>query len=198
MLKTQAGQYGLEILAYCLMTNHVHLVVLPHKSDSLAKGIGRTHFMYTQYVNRLHGRSGHLWQGRFYSALLDDHHLLAAIRYLERNPIRAKIVRRADNYPWSSATAHLGREDTRGLIDLTRWREMSRGLDWERQLREPQDEQVVARLRMHTHTGRPLGSDQFISKLETLVGRRLRALPVGRPKIKKPMKKSLKNKHKNR
>jgi putative transposase len=71
LLTEQAGTYGLEVLGYCLMTNHVHLVAVPHAEDALAKAVGRTHFRYSQYINRFHRRCGHLWQGRFYSCALD-------------------------------------------------------------------------------------------------------------------------------
>ena len=94
LLRGLAEQSGLEVHAYCLMTNHVHLVATPQTETALAAAIGRTHFRYTQYVNRLHGRSGHLWQGRFCSTALDDDHFWWVMRYVERNPVRAGLVRR--------------------------------------------------------------------------------------------------------
>ncbi|MCU0914657.1 MAG: transposase [Planctomycetes bacterium] len=106
LLQEQAGRYGLEVLAYSLMTNHVHLVAIPQAEDALAKAVGRTHFRYTQYLNRFHGRSGHLWQGRFYSCALEGRHVWTAIKYVELNPMRAKLCRRAWEYVWSSAAAH--------------------------------------------------------------------------------------------
>ena len=93
ILKEQSEKYGLQVEGWCLMTNHIHLVALPHGEDSLAKAVGRTHWLYTQYVNRLHGRSGHLWQNRFYSCMLSPMHFLSAMRYIESNPVRAKICR---------------------------------------------------------------------------------------------------------
>jgi len=188
MLGRQSEKFGLRVLGYCLMTNHVHLIAVPQREESLAKAVGRTHFAYTQYVNRLHGRSGHLWQNRFHSCALDDEHYWAAMRYVERNPVRAGLVRRAWRYPWSSAAAHCGGRDDTGLLDLDAWAEESVGWDWRAALREPQDERIVAALRLGTSRGRPLGSDSFISKLEHLVGRRLRPLPVGRPRKKKTKK----------
>ena len=80
------------------MTNHVHLILTPHNDEALAKAIGRTHFIYTQYINRLHQRSGHLWQNRFYSCPLDNRRFLEAMPYIECNPVRAGIVRK----PWRS------------------------------------------------------------------------------------------------
>ena len=89
-------RYDVRVLGWCLMSNHVHLIVRPGKADSLAKGIGRTHFRYAQYINRLHGRSGHLWEGRFHTCALDEEHFRTAMRYVEQNPVRARIKRR----PW--------------------------------------------------------------------------------------------------
>ncbi len=86
LLQEQAQKYGLEVLAYCLMDNHVHLVAIPHEEEALAQAVGRTHFRYTQYINRFHQCSGHLWQGRFYSCALDGRHLWPALKYVELNP----------------------------------------------------------------------------------------------------------------
>ena len=93
-LKERSERYGVKILGYCLMTNHVHLVAVPRAAESLSKGIGGTHLQYARYVNRLHGRSGHLWQGRFFSIPLDAAHAVFAVRYVERNPVRARMVRK--------------------------------------------------------------------------------------------------------
>ena len=182
LLRRYCDVCGLEIIGYCLMTNHVHLLARPSSEQSLARTIGRTHFLYTQYINRLHGRSGHLWQNRFYSCALDEAHLWSALRYVERNPVRAKMVRAAWEYAWSSAAAHCGGSDPTGLIRMDRWRELSEGLNWREMLREPEDAEDARRLRLHTHTGRPLGSDRFLSKVELAMGRRVRALSVGRPR----------------
>ena len=184
ILKRQSEKYGLRVLGYCLLTNHVHLIVVPEAEESLAKGVGRTHFLYAQYVNRLHGRSGHLWQNRFHSCVLDEDHFWSAMRYVERNAVRAKMVRRVWRYPWASAAAHCGQRDPSGLLDLAAWAKESVGWDWPAALREPQDEKLTAAVRLGTSRGRPLGSDSFVSKLEKLVGRRLRPLPVGRPRKK--------------
>ncbi len=104
-LAERAERFELEVLGYCLMTNHVHLVVRPYTEDALGKGVGRTHFRHSQYVNRFHGRSGHLWQGRFHSCALDEEHFWWALRYVEQNPVRAELVRRAWEYGWSSGPA---------------------------------------------------------------------------------------------
>lgn len=185
MLALQCEKYGLEVLGYCLMTNHLHVVAKPLREESLAKAIGRTHFFYTQYVNGLHGRTGHLWHSRFYSCALDEAHFWQALRYVERNPVRAKMVGRAWEYAWSSASVHTGDSEGTGLIDVEAWRHMSEGRDWKEVLSQPEDEDEVSGLWMNTRTGRPLGSDRFLSKVEAMLGRRVRALSVGRPKKRK-------------
>jgi putative transposase len=181
LLKEQADKYSLELIGYCLMSNHIHIVAVPHEQDSLAKAIGRTHFRYTQYINRFHRRSGHLWQGRFYSCALDERHFWLAMKYIELNPVRARLCRKPWRYVWSSAAGHCGGEDESGLLDLTGWHKQMDAARWRDLLTKPDDEQQLARLRLCTSRGRPLGSDKFIAKLETLLGRRLRPLPRGRP-----------------
>lgn len=182
ILAEQAGKCGLKVLGYCLMTNHVHLVAIPHEEDSLAKAVGRTHFLYSQYINYVHKRSGHLWQGRFYSCALDQRHLWQAMKYVELNPVRARLCRAAWRYAWSSAAAHTDEKAQSDLLNLRRWYKQFSSQQWRRELGEGLSEEEVARIRLRTRTGRPLGSDGFVSKLETLLGRRVRALPVGRPR----------------
>ena len=185
ILREQAERFGLSVSGYCLMTNHVHLIATPAGPESLAKAVGRTHWLYTQYVNRLHGRSGHLWQNRFYSCALDEGHFWKAMAYVERNPVRARLVRRPRRWPWSSAAAHCGEADNTGLLDVEAWKDLLAGADWREVLRERLEEADVAALRHATGRGRPLGSDRFLAKLERALGRRLRPLPVGRPRNRK-------------
>jgi len=133
----------------------------------------------------MHGRTGHIWQNRFYSCPLDANHYFTALSYIEQNPVRAKMVRSPWTYRWSSAGFHVGMEAEFGLIDKNRWHAQSSGIDWKKILQSKPDRIDLDRLRIHCRTGRPLGTDKFISKLETAIGRRLRALPVGRPKKSK-------------
>jgi len=172
----------MRVQGYCLMTNHVHLVAIPEKKESLAKAIGRTHFCYSQYINRFHKRSGHLWQGRFYSCALDERHFWLAMRYIELNPVRVKLCRKPWRYEWSSAAPHIDKHAESELLKLSCWYNMISASQWREELADGIDEQQVARLRENTHTGRPLGSDSFLSKCEKLIGRRVRPLPIGRPK----------------
>ena len=186
ILAEEAGKYGLEVRGYCLMTNHVHVVAVPQEEDSLAKGIGRTHFRYSQYINRFHQRSGHLWQGRFYSCAMDNRHLWLALKYIELNPVRAGLCRRAWRYEWSSAAAHTDEKARSELLNLAWWYKQFSAEAWRKGLAEGLTEEQVARIRLRTHTGRPLGSDAFLSKVEARLGRRVRPLPVGRPRKSRP------------
>jgi len=106
------------------MTNHIHLVATPYEEDSLAKAIGTTYFRYTQYINRFHKRSGHLWQGRFYCCALDERDFWLAMKYIELNPIRAKLCRRPWRYEWSSAAAHIDKKPKSEFLYLSRWYDM--------------------------------------------------------------------------
>jgi len=182
LLQAQADKYGLEVQGYCLMTNHVHLVAVPKVEESLAKAVGRTHFRYTQYINRFHKRSGHLWQGRFYSCALDARCFRLAMKYVELNPVRARLCRKPWRYEWSSAAAHVDEQAESDLLDLRKWYRRISAEQWRADLAEGLTEVEMDRLRLRTHTGQPLGSDCFLSKLDTALGRCVRPLPRGRPK----------------
>jgi len=182
-LKESAERHGLTVSAFCLMTNHIHLVATPQTEESLSKALGRTHLMYAQYVHRLHGRSGHFWQNRFYSCSLDEAHAHNAAAYIELNPVRAGLVKYAWKYAWSSAGAHCGEtDDPSGMLALNEWFSQMPVSVWKATLETIADaDDAVERLRMHTRTGRPLGDDAFLSKVEALLGQRVRPLPIGRP-----------------
>ncbi len=157
-----------EILAYCLMHNHVHLVAVPESKDGLVKAVGEAHRRYTRYVNFREGCRGHLWQGRFIFYVMDESYLLAAVRYIELDPMRAKLVSNPADYPWSSVAAHVeGREDR--LIVASPLREMVG--DWREFLNSGVGTEDAEILRIHERTGRPLGSDDFITRLERELAR---------------------------
>jgi putative transposase len=181
LLREQCSKYSLELSAYCLMTNHIHLVGIPRKEYSLAKAVGGTHFRYTQYINRMHKRAGHLWQGRFYSCALDDKGFWLAAKYVELNPVRAKICRLPWQYEWSSTAAHIDTKANSNLLNLFEWRKIISEKEWRKELKGGIDKEEIGKVRLSTHTGRPLGTDSFLSKLEKMLGRRVRPLPVGRP-----------------
>ncbi|MBT3180984.1 MAG: transposase [Deltaproteobacteria bacterium] len=179
-LADNARTNGLSIWAYCLMDNHVHLVVVPRNVAGLAKGIGDTHRSYSRRVNFREGWRGYLWQGRFSSCPMDEPHLYRAVRYVERNPVRAKMVIKAEDYIWSSAQAHvLARDDVCLSGDE---REILEIDDWMAYLRDADDEIYLRAFRRSSRTGRALGDDNFIDKLEALTGRVLRKNKPG-PKV---------------
>jgi len=180
LLADYSAEGGLEILAYCLMPNHVHLVAVPAQAGSLASVLKPVHLRYAQHVNRSREFAGRVWQGRFYSCPLDVGHTAAAIRYVECNPVRAGIERLATNYEWSSAAAHAGlRRDRLLASGIDGWVSAGNWADW---LAEADPEDNAARLRLYTRTGRPLGDDSFVQRLEVQSSRRLHALPHGRPR----------------
>jgi len=181
LLKAHAEQQRLRILGYCLMTNHVHLLAVPERPDSLAKALRDTHGRFAQYANAVQGRSGHFWQNRFYSCPVEDCHTGRVMAYIELNPVRAGLVSSAREYRWSSAAVHLGlRTESRGLLDLKWWEDRWSKQDWNSMLGAAScDEESV---RVATHTGRPIGSNQFVNDLEKQLGRRLQPQIGGRPK----------------
>ena len=112
LLVEWCGRHGTRIWAYCLMPNHVHLIVVPSQPDGLARAIGEAHRRYTRRINFRQGWRGYLWQGRFASFAMDEPYLMAATRYVERNPVKANLAARPEDWPWSSAAGHLaGRGD---------------------------------------------------------------------------------------
>lgn len=182
-LKDYSRKYSLKIWAYCLMNNHVHFVVVPKEQDSMAKTFNMLHMRYSQYMNRKHKAAGHLWQGRFYSCVLDERHLYACVRYVENNPDRARLVKKAELYKWSSARSHvLGEKDEVLSGDCYLEREIK---DWSEYLREKDDKEALNSIWKNTRTGRPCGDEAFNRKIEKLTDRKLVALPHGRPRKSK-------------
>jgi len=161
--------------AYCLMPNHVHLVLVPQCPDGLRKSLAEAHRHYTCRINFRHGWRGHLWQERFHSFPMDEKHLFAAVRYVELNPVRACLVTHAADWPWSSAQAHLRGLDNH-LVQVSPL--LDRVGNWEAYLQQTDSPQGLDTLRKHTRTGRPLGNEAFIETAEKLAGR---ALKPGRP-----------------
>ena len=162
LLRENATRYGVRVLAYCLMSNHIHVVCIPNRKDSLARAIGRTHFTYTSHVNLKFGRHGHLWQNRFYSCPMDEPHTLTALAYVEMNPVRARMVEHAWDYSWSSAKAHCYSHTESTLLNLTRWRGHFTALEWRESLKMTAESEAFAnRIRVCTHKGRALGDASF-------------------------------------
>lgn len=170
--------HDVDIWGYCLMDNHVHIIAVPHSTDGLARAFGEAHRRYTRMIHFRKNWRGYLWQGRFSSCPMDEPHLYAAMRYVEKNPVRARIVAAAEDYRWSSARAHILGMDDKVLSGRGR-KVMAMG-DWGAFLRQPDDEDVMKKLRKHARTGRPLGSDAFIEKLEYLTHRIIKKNKPGR------------------
>jgi putative transposase len=180
LLAEHAAAAGVAVWAYCLMPNHVHLILAPSDEDGLRRALGEAHRRYTRRVNFREGWRGHLWQERFHSFAMDEAHLLAAARYVELNPVRAGLKRRARDWRWSSARAHLAGQDdalveAAPLLDLV--------ADWRAFLAGGLEDDALEALRRHSRTGRPLGSKAFLEALEARLGRALRpGKPGPRPK----------------
>jgi putative transposase len=183
LLQQHAKQQHLAILGYCLMPNHAHLIALPQREGSLRGTLRNVHGRYAAYLNARQAASGHVWQGRYYSCAMDEDHLWTALRYVERNPVRAGMVRDAADFPWSSARLHLG-GGWDGMIDLALFSERWTLDEWRDFLTATEFERESDALRRSTHNGRPLGSSQFVARLEASMARPLLPRAGGRPKKK--------------
>jgi putative transposase len=176
---------AVRCLAWCLMPNHVHLILTPADADGLRGALAEAHRRYALRVNRAHGWTGYLFQGRFASYPMADAHLMAAVRYVELNPVRAGLAARAEDWPWSSARAHVGgRAD--GLTDMSALAGLHR--NWSAMLRDgleagDRSEGESAAIESHIRTGRPRGGDAFVAALEAATGRALgRRKPGPKPR----------------
>lgn len=182
-LREYARKQKVQILAYCLMTNHVHLIMIPKTAGGLHDVLRPLHMRYAQRINRNRGWSGHLWQGRYFSAPLDEPYTWSAICYVERNPVRAQMVSRAEEYRWSSAAAHCGLRGDPILAEKGEWsRNIASVPDWSKWLAEADDPEKLEILRRNIDKGLPCGSEEFIERLSKKSGRSLKFLPRGRPR----------------
>ena len=187
-LREYTKKHKVEVVAYCLMTNHVHLIMIPKTEDALHGVLKPLHMRYAQRINRIHGWNGHVWQGRYFSAPLDEAYTWAAIRYAERNSVRAQMVDRAEAYRWSSAVAHCGLRVDTMLAEEGEWSRNIAGVqDWSKWLAEADEPEKLEILRRNVDKGLPCGSEEFIERLSKKSGRSLRFLPRGRPR-KNPKK----------
>ena len=182
ILKAQCLRAGLTVHGYCLMDNHVHLVATPSTEDSLAGAIGQAHHLYSQAVNLHKKLKGQLWEQRFYSCPLDDAHFVRALLYVDNNPVRAGVVSKAADWLWSSAVAHARGVDIAGLVDPREWRALSKKLGWVELARRKENDDVVDSIRYHTRTGRPLGDERFLDRVEAQLGYPVRRANPGRPR----------------
>jgi putative transposase len=176
-LRRYSRHYGVAVHAFCLMNNHVHLIVTPHDQSGLARLMQRLHSEYARATHLRLCRVGHLWQARYGSVAMDEKHLWAAMVYVEQNPLRAGLVQAAEDWKWSSARAHLAGVcgDDQGWLDFVDWRKRFDADSWKRMLELGlTDGLMIERLRQATRDGHPLGSEDFLERLEHESGRSLR------------------------
>ncbi len=178
-LSEETSRFGVDILAWCPMTNHVHFIAVPDNETSLSRGFGEGHRRYTRMKNFTQGVRGYLFQGRFGSCVLDEHHLVAATRYVLMNPVRAGMVTAPSEYMWSSAKFHAGLTEYDLLVKdrtlkgfITDWAEFVAS----------EDDEKLHQLRRATRTGRPVGSYDFVQVVEGLTDRDLSIGMPGRPR----------------
>ncbi len=176
LLHEHAMEAGIALWAYCLMDNHVHLIAVPKYKNSLAKGIGEAHRNYTWLINSREGWRGYLWQGRFSSYPMDERYLYTAVRYTERNPVRAGLVKKAQDYPWSSAKAHVLKVKDSLISDNFM---VSQIKDWSAYLAEDDKQEDIDLFRKHARTNRALGDEKFLTELERITGKVLRKRKPG-------------------
>lgn len=174
-------KHHVETWAYCLMPNHVHLVLVPETMEGLNLAVGEAHRRYTRMINFREGWRGHLWQGRFASFMMDEDYLIACTKYVELNPVRAGLVSKPQDWPWSSAVSHInGQDDTlvkaKPLLEV-----VSR--PWEVFLADDVQDHEIELFRKHERTGRPMGNESFIETLEEKLARKLKPEKPG-PKKK--------------
>jgi putative transposase len=179
-LARYSRKYGLDIWAYCLMPNHVHFVGVPGLADSLSRTFNTVHMQYAQYYNQKMETKGHLWQGRFFSCVLDERHAYAAVRYVELNPVRGSLVASPEQYPWSSAKSHITGTFDPALSGQCFLAETVK--DWGRYLKDDEDQDAQKKVIKATSSGHPCGTEDFIRQMEGQLGRRFIPRPAGRPR----------------
>jgi putative transposase len=164
LLQQGMQRHRVELIGYCLMSNHVHLVAVPQSKDALARSLKQTHGRFASYWNAANRSSGHVWQGRYYSCPLDDTHLWEALRYTELNPVRAFLVTSAKDWPWSSAAAHCGTGPIGPWLSFDAWKRRWSCGDWRAYLQATQPESSRRAIRDSTFSGRPLGSAELLAR----------------------------------
>jgi len=179
-LKEACTKHGVSIRTYTFMTNHIHLIAVPEGEWSLSRALHLAHTRFSKYFNAKYGFTGHAWEGRPQMCVTDEAHMWNAIRYVERNPVRAGMVERAEDYLWSSAAAHCGLRDDilldsafppSGVIE-----------NWSEWLKVDLSDEEKRAIRRHTFTGTPWCTPEFLAQLEALTGRTLRPRKPGRPR----------------
>jgi len=182
LLGAAARRPGTRIWSYCLMPNHVHLIVVPSDEDGLRRTFADAHRRYTGFINARRRWTGHLWQGRYGAVAMDEAHLMAAARYVALNPVRARLVETADEWQWSSVRAHLAGQDD-DLVEVAPL--LGRCGDFASFLGGPEDQQATRALRIAETTGRPAGTPEWVRAIEERSGRSLAPRKRGpKPKVR--------------
>lgn len=174
-----AKKYKVQILAYCLMTNHVHFIAIPNDESGFARMFNTAHMRYSQYKNNQKKERGHLWQGRFFSCVMDDDHVMRAMRYVEMNPVRARMVRKAWKYEYSSAQDHCG-ERNGEFVRVSKEIQLMDEVSW-REYITKEDNELYSAIKLITQKGLALGGETFVAKLAKKLGRSLEVRNPGRP-----------------
>jgi putative transposase len=168
--------YHLDFVGFSLMGNHVHEVPIPQFEDSLAKGVGRANNDYSRWLNVRRNRTGHLWQARFYSCPVEPAGLANVLAYAELNPLRAGLVKRPEDWIWSSARSHLTGSDETGLLNMDWWKSNFTPASWENFLMQKlKDDDLLHRIRTATRTGKLFASECGIRQAELILNRSLRS-----------------------
>lgn len=179
-LQEYTARCGVSIWAYCLMPNHVHFICIPQTEGAMARSFNTLHMRYAMYFNGKRDIHGRLWRSRFMSCVLDGPSVREEVRFIENNPVRWGLAARGEDYTWSSARAHVTGEPDPILSDGCFL--MAEIPDWRAFLAGRGEEAVLRRTRERMKTGRPAGASEFVRALEAVSGRRLEALPRGRPR----------------
>jgi putative transposase len=183
ILKKQCDRTGLSVLGYCLMPNHIHLIAIPPDANSIASAIGQAQRRFSMEMNRRKKLTGHIWERRYFSSPMDDAHLVRSLIYVDQNPVRAGLVSKSTDWPWSSAVAHTGRIDPGELVNQEEWRKWSKKMGWDDLVKQEQDVEEIGMIERHVQTGRPMGGEPFLQKIESKLGHGVRRnAGPGRPK----------------
>jgi putative transposase len=185
-IEEYSKKYQMLVYAYCLMNNHIHFICTPLSKNSLAKVFSSVHMRYSQYYNKKLKARGHLWQGRFYSCILEHEHVYSAVRYVERNPVRAGLVRKPWEWEWSSAAFHVGdvKESRVKFGDLSDIMDI-KDVNWREYITDKDDPREMDEIRKCTMLGRPWGGAEFITAISKVLGISLDTRKKGRPNKRK-------------
>lgn len=180
LLERYRNTIPISILAYCLMPNHIHFIAIPHEANALGRLCHIVHTLYSQYCNRKQRNTGHFWQGRYFSCVLDEKHLFAAIRYVEKNPVRANLVSETWQWKWSSFASHAFEEH--GSVKLDNDMIQIDSADWDSYINGDENNDFIKSIRQCSSLGKPLGDPAFVQKLESRLNCRFKLTRRGRPR----------------